>query len=157
MVTQRQLTTSKRHLNTLITEAKELIIEIRENQSEWNFGLVLVCKESIEENLRTFHAELKVFFENLPENEENEKIVENYDNIALEGSCLLNQLKGIIKGHQQKLEAEEREKQRQQESEERDKQRQQESEEREKQRQVEEWENNVNRNPKSEKNKDSTN
>ena len=157
MVTQRQLTTSKRHLNTLITEAKELIIEIKENQSEWNFGLVLVCKESIEENLRTFHAELKAFFENLPENEENEKIVENYDNIALEGSRLLNQLKGIIKGHEQKLEAEEREKQRQQES-----------EEREKQRQVEErgirnnvksknGKNNVNRNPKSEKNKDSTN
>ena len=59
----------------------------------------------------------------MEENEENEKILENYESVIIEASKLLNPLKGVIKGHQQMLEATQPENQRKAEAEERENQR----------------------------------
>ena len=59
----------------------------------------------------------------MEENEKNEKILVNYENVIIEASTLLNQLKGVIKGYQQILEATQRENQRKAEAEERENQR----------------------------------
>ena len=73
----------------------------------------------------------------MEENEENEKILVNYESVIIEASKLLNQLKGVIKGHQQILEATQRENQRKTETEERENQRKAEAEQRENQRKAE--------------------
>ena len=39
----------------------------------------------------------------MEENQENEKIIENYESVIMEASKLLNHLKGVIKEHQQML------------------------------------------------------
>ena len=84
--------------------------------------MFLVCKENIEEQLQKYCKTFEGFEETLEENEENKKILENYESVIIEVSKLLSQPKGVIKGHQQmlqanqrvrKAEAEEREKERQ--------------------------------------------
>ena len=57
----------------------------------------------------------------MDENEENEKILENYESFIMEASKLLNHPKGVIKGHQQMLEATQRENQRKTEADEQEK------------------------------------
>ena len=52
--------------------------------------------------------ELENFTETLPENEENVKLLEKYENTALEGKWLLNQLKGKRKAYQRQIEVEEK-------------------------------------------------
>ena len=106
MVTKRQLNSLKRHLNAIMKEAMELT----NKEKEQNYSLLIVCKESIEEQLDTYCKQLEVFMDDLPENEENDTMVESYENTTLEANCLLNQLKGAIKEHQRQIEAEEREK-----------------------------------------------
>ena len=59
----------------------------------------------------------------MEENEENEKILVNYESVIIEASKLLNHLKGVIEGHQQILEATQRENQRKAEAEEMENQR----------------------------------
>ena len=55
----------------------------------------------------------------MEKNEENKNFLENCDSIIVEASKLLNQVKGVMKGHQQRLKANQREKQRRAEAEER--------------------------------------
>ena len=74
--------------------------------------MFIVFKENIEGQLQKYCQEFERFEETLEENEENEKIPVNYESVIIEASKLLNQLKGVIKGHQQILEATQRENQR---------------------------------------------
>ena len=85
--------------------------------------MFIVCKENIEGQLQKYCQEFKRFEETLEENEKNEKILVNHENVIIEASTLLNQLKGVIKGYQQILEATQRENQRKVEAEERGNQR----------------------------------
>ena len=47
-----------------------------------------------------YRKEFERFEETLEENEENKKILENYESVIMEARKLLNHLKGVIKGHQ---------------------------------------------------------
>ena len=58
----------------------------------------------------------------MEENEENEKVLVNYESVIIEVSELSHHLKGVIKGHQQMLAATQRENQRKAEAEERENQ-----------------------------------
>ena len=111
MVTQRQMNSLKRGFNAAIKEVSDLLNENREIKEE-NVAVFVVCKEHIEGQLQKYCKEFERFEETLEENEENEKIPVNYESVIIEASKLLNQLKGVIKGHQQILEATQRENQR---------------------------------------------
>ena len=104
MVTQRQMNSLKRHFNTAIKEVSDLLNENKEIK-EGNVAVFIVCKENTEGQLQKYCKEFERFEETLEENEENEKILVNYESVIIEASKLLNHLKGIIKGHQQMLEA----------------------------------------------------
>ena len=101
----------KRGFNAAIKEVSDLLNENREIKEE-NVAVFVVCKEHIEGQLQKYCKEFERFEETLEENEENEKIPVNYESVIIEASKLLNQLKGVIKGHQQILEATQRENQR---------------------------------------------
>ena len=103
MVTQRQMNSLKRHFNAAIKEVSDLLNENKEIK-EGNVARI-VCKENTEGQLQKYCKEFERFEETLEENEENEKILVNYESVIIEASKLLNHLKGIIKGHQQMLEA----------------------------------------------------
>ena len=122
MVTQRQINSLKRLFNAAIKEVSDLLNENREIKEE-NVAVFIVCKEKIEGQLQKYCQEFERFEETLEENEENEKILVNYENVIIEASTLLNQLKGVIKGHQQILQATQRENQRKAEAEKRENQR----------------------------------
>lgn len=66
------------------------------------------CGEGIEGHLEKRMKELENFTETLPENEENVKLLEKFENTALEGKWLLNQLKGKRKAYQRQIEVEEK-------------------------------------------------
>ena len=118
MVTQREINSTKRHLNSLINDAVALLDDSKTMDiNEMNAGILLVCKESIEEKLENYNKQLSDFFDTLPENEENEKMIENYENVLLHGKGILNKLKGTIMGFQQRIETEEKDKQRKQQQE----------------------------------------
>ena len=104
MVTQRQMNSLKRHFNAAIKEVSDLLNENKEIK-EGNVAVFIVCKENTEGQLQKYCKEFERFEETLEENEENEKILVNYESVIIEASKLLNHLKGIIKGHQQMLEA----------------------------------------------------
>ena len=104
MVTQRQMNSLKRHFNAAIKEVSDLLNENKEVK-EGNVAVFIVCKENTEGQLQKYCKEFERFEETLEENEENEKILVNYESVIIEASKLLNHLKGIIKGHQQMLEA----------------------------------------------------
>ena len=78
MVTQRQMNSLKRRFNAAIKEASDLLNENREIKEE-NVAVFIVCKEKIEEQLQKYCQEFERFEETLEENEENEKILVNYD------------------------------------------------------------------------------
>ena len=86
-------------------------------------AVFIICKENVERQLQKYCKEFERFEETLEENEENEKILVKYESVIIETSKLLNHLKGVIKGHQQMLEATQRENQRKVEAEERENQR----------------------------------
>ena len=111
MVTQRLMNSVKRRFNAAIKEVSDLLNENREIKEE-NVAVFIVCNENLEEQLQKHCKEFERFEETLEENEENEKILENYESVIMEASKLLNHLKGLIKGHQQMLEATQRENQR---------------------------------------------
>ena len=117
----------KRRFNAAIDEVSDLLNENREIKKE-NVAVF------IEVQLQKYCKEFDRFKETLEEIEEDEKILENYESVIMEASKLLNHLKGVIKGHQQMLEATQRENQRKVEAEERENQRKAEVEERENQR-----------------------
>ena len=104
MVTQRQMNSLKRHFNAAIKEVSDLLNENKEIK-EGNVAVFIVCKENTEGQLQKYCKEFERFEETLEENEENEKILVNYESVIIEASKLLNHVKGIIKGHQQMLEA----------------------------------------------------
>ena len=104
MVTQRQMNSLKRHFNAAIREVSDLLNENKEIK-EGNVAVFIVCKENTEGQLQKYCKEFERFEETLEENEEKEKILVNYESVIIEASKLLNHLKGIIKGHQQMLEA----------------------------------------------------
>ena len=104
MVTQRQMNSLKRHFNAAIKEVSDLLNENKEIK-EGSVAVFIVCKENTEGQLQKYCKEFERFEETLEENEENEKILVNYESVIIEASKLLNHLKGIIKGHQQMLEA----------------------------------------------------
>ena len=104
MVTQRQMNSLKRHFNAAIKEVSDLLNENKEIK-EGNVAVFIVCKENTEGQLQKYCKEFERFEETLEENEEKEKILVNYESVIIEASKLLNHLKGIIKGHQQMLEA----------------------------------------------------
>ena len=104
MVTQRQMNSLKRRFNASIKEVSDLLNENKQIK-EGNVAVFIVCKENIEGQLQKYCKEFERFEETLEENEENEKILVNYESVIIEASKLLNHLKGIIKGHQQMLEA----------------------------------------------------
>ena len=112
----------KRRLNAAIKEVSYLLNENREIKEE-NVAVFLVCKENLEGQLQKYCKEFERFKETLEENEENEKILVNYESVIIEASKLLNHLKGVIEGHQQILEATQRENQRKAEAEEMENQR----------------------------------
>ena len=98
MVTQRQMNSLKRHFNAAIKEVSDLLNENKEIK-EGNVAVFIVCKENTEGQLQKYCKEFERFEETLEENEENEKILVNYESVIIEASKLLNHLKGIIKGH----------------------------------------------------------
>ena len=104
MVTQRQMNSLKRHFNAAIKEVSDLLNENKEIK-EGNVAVFIVCKENTEGQLQKYCKEFERSEETLEENEEKEKILVNYESVIIEASKLLNHLKGIIKGHQQMLEA----------------------------------------------------
>ena len=59
--------------------------------------MFLVCKENKEEQLQKYCKKFEGFEETLEENEENKKILENYESVIIEASKLLSQPKGVIK------------------------------------------------------------
>ena len=120
----------------MIREAADLLNEKREMKGK-NVGVFTVCMENKGELLQKYCKEFEGFEEILEENEENKKNLENYKCVIIEASKLLNQLKGVIKGHRQILGANQRENQRNAEAGEREKQRKAEAEERENQRKAE--------------------
>ena len=95
---------TQRHFNAAIKEVSDLLNENKEIK-EGNVAVFIVCKENTEGQLQKYCKEFERFEETLEENEENEKILVNYESVIIEASKLLNHLKGIIKGHQQMLEA----------------------------------------------------
>ena len=108
IVTQRQMNSFKRRFNASIKEVSDLLNENREIKGE-NVAVFIVCKENIKEQLEKYCKAFERFEETLEENEENKKILVNYESVIIEASKLLNHLKGVIKGHQQMLEATQRE------------------------------------------------
>ena len=80
--------------------------------------MFIVCKENLEEQLQKYCQVFERSEETLEENEEKEKILENYKSVITEASKLLSHLKGVIKGHQQMLEVTQWESQRKAEVEE---------------------------------------
>ena len=120
MVTQRQMNSLKRCFNAAIKEVSDLLNKNREIKEE-NVAVFIVFKENLEEQSQKYCTEFERFKETLEENEENEKILENYENVIMEASKLLNQIKGVIKGHRQMLKATQWENQRKAEVEERGK------------------------------------
>ena len=78
MVTQRQINSLKRRFNAAIKEASDLLNENREIKEE-NVAVFIVCKENIEKQLLKYCKKFESFEETLEENEENEKILVNYD------------------------------------------------------------------------------
>ena len=110
IVTQRQMNSFKRRFSASIKEVSDLLNENREIKGE-NVVVFIVCKENIKEQLEKYCKAFERFEETLEENEENENILVNYESVIIETSKLLNHLKGVIKGHQQMLEATQRENQ----------------------------------------------
>ena len=100
----------KRRFSASIKEVSDLLNENREIKGE-NVVVFIVCKENIKEQLEKYCKAFERFEETLEENEENENILVNYESVIIETSKLLNHLKGVIKGHQQMLEATQRENQ----------------------------------------------
>ena len=78
MVTQRQMNSLKRRFNAAIKEVSDLLYENREIKEE-NVAVFIVCKENIEKQLQKYCKKFESFEETLEENEENEKILVNYD------------------------------------------------------------------------------
>ena len=113
---RRDMNSLKRRFNAAIKEVSYLLNENREIKEE-NVAVFLVCKENLEGQLQKYCKEFERFKETLEENEENEKILVNYESVIIEASKLLNHLKGVIEGHQQILEATQRENQRKAEAE----------------------------------------
>ena len=72
MIKQRQLNTTKRHFNTKIKDAKDLLNNANE-VNEITFGILTVCGEGLEENLEKYIKELENVTETLSENEEKKK------------------------------------------------------------------------------------
>ena len=110
IVTQRQMNSFKRRFSASIKEVSDLLNENREIKGE-NVVVFIVCKENIKEQLEKYCKAFERFEATLEENEENENILVNYESVIIETSKLLNHLKGVIKGHQQMLEATQRENQ----------------------------------------------
>ena len=100
----------KRRFSASIKEVSDLLNENREIKGE-NVVVFIVCKENIKEQLEKYCKAFERFEETLEENEENENILVNYESVIIETSKLLNHLKGVINGHQQMLEATQRENQ----------------------------------------------
>ena len=123
----------KRRFNAAINKVSDLLNENREIKEE-NVAVFIVSKENIEGQLLKYCKEFERFEETLDKNEENEKILVNYESVINEVSKLLNHLKGVIKGNQQMLEAIQRENQRKAKTEERENQRKGEAKEKENQR-----------------------
>ena len=92
MVTQRQMNSLKRHFNAAIKEVSDLLNENKEIK-EGNVAVFIVCKENTEGQLQKYCKEFERFEETLEENEENEKILVNYESVIIEASKLLNHLK----------------------------------------------------------------
>ena len=75
MVTQREMNNMKKHLNSSINDAKELLQESKSIEiNEKNIGILSTCKESIEEQLTDYDKQLNEWIDSLEENEENDKI-----------------------------------------------------------------------------------
>ena len=106
MVTQREMNSAKRQLNTLVNDAIELLNESKSMEiNEMNTGILLVCRESIEEELENYKKQLNGFINTLEtENEENDKLLENYENTTMNGKITLNKLNRVIMGFQQQRE-----------------------------------------------------
>ena len=106
MVTQREMNSAKRQLNTLVNDAIELLNESKSMEiNEMNTGILLVCRESIEEELENYKKQLNDFINTLEtENEENDKLLENYENTTMNGKITLNKLNRVIMGFQQQRE-----------------------------------------------------
>ena len=114
MVTQREMNNMKRHLNASINDANELLQESKSMQTnEINIGILSACKESIEEKLTNYDKQRNEWIDSLEENEENDKDIENYENVADTGKRVMNKLKRIILGFKHHMESIEKEKTRQ--------------------------------------------
>ena len=96
---QRQMNSLKRRFNAAIKEVADQLNENREIKEE-NVAVFMFFKENLEEQLRKYCKEFERYGETLEENQENEKIIENYESVIMEASKLLNHLKGVIKEHQ---------------------------------------------------------
>ena len=99
---QRQMNSLKRRFNAAIKEVADQLNENREIKEE-NVAVFMFFKENLEEQLRKYCKEFERYGETLEENQENEKIIENYESVIMEASKLLNHLKGVIKEQQQML------------------------------------------------------
>ena len=112
MVTQREMNNMKRHLNSSINDANELLQESKSmGINESNIGILLACKESIEEQLTNYDKQRDEQNDSLEEKKMTriQKIMKTL--LTLEK--VMNKLKGIILGFKHHMESIEKEKTRQ--------------------------------------------
>ena len=83
MVTQREMNNMKRHLNSSINDANELLQESKSKEvTEINIGILSACKESIKEQLTNYEKQRNEQIDSLEENKENAKNIKKYENVA---------------------------------------------------------------------------
>ena len=98
-------------MNSSINDANELLQESKSMEiNEINIGILLGCKESVEEQLTNYDKQLNEWVDSLERNEENDKNIENYENVAGTGKRVMNKLKCIILGFKRHMESIEKEK-----------------------------------------------
>ena len=112
MVTQREVNNMERNLSSSINDANELLQESKSmGINESNIGILLACKESIEEQLTNYDKQRNEQNDSLEEKKMTriQKIMKTL--LTLEK--VMNKLKGIILGFKHHMESIEKEKTRQ--------------------------------------------
>ena len=92
MITKRKLNSTKRQLSETMKEIKEIIKHCDE-ENNWNITDIETNRDILLEKLRDFGNDLEEFGASLPENEESEILINNYEDVYLEGDSLVKTLR----------------------------------------------------------------
>ena len=92
MVSKRQLNLTKRYLKEKFKEIKEFIEQSNE-ENTWNLTDTDNNKEILTNQLRDYQKEVQESETTFPENEETEALINNYEDVYIEGEKLVEMLK----------------------------------------------------------------